>query len=117
MSNPVLSALRGSLGPRSLRFRTAGLASILFVGAFSTATISTTAAMAATTVPARMHLSDVMKNSADWLSGASLIPIDFTPGIGDLVKEEKDATLSAPEAVSKNAGPEGSICFVVRRPG
>lgn len=72
---------------------------------------------AANTVPAKMHLTEVMKKSADWLTGASLIPLDFAPGIGDLVNEQTDATLSGREAVAKNAGTEGSICFVVRRPG
>lgn len=122
MSNLVIAALRGSISnpnsvsTKSLRIRAAGLASIAFFAAFSTTTTYTTAAMATTNaVPARMHLTDVMKNSAGWLSGASLIPIDFSPGIGDLVKEE--TAVAASEAISQNAGPEGSICFVVRRPG
>jgi len=133
MSNLVIAALRGRLSnpssstttstttssTKSLRFRTAGLASIVFVAAFlaTTTTTHTPAAMVTTTntVPARMHLTKFMKNSASWLSGAVLFPIDFAPSIGDVVGEE--TPLSGRKAVSSNAGPEGSICFVVRRPG
>jgi len=57
------------------------------------------------------------KNSADWLPQASLIPIDFSPGIGDLVTELADSKLGGAEAIAKNSGEAGSICFVVRRPG
>ena len=68
-------------------------------------------------VPQRMQLTSTMKESKDWLPQASLIPIDFSPNIGDLVTEKIDDTLTGNDAVSQNAGPSGSICFVVRRPG
>jgi len=128
MPNLVIAAFRGSLGNpfvvrssnnKNILFRaTAGLASIAFVAVSTMNTSSTAAAaMAVETGPLRMHLTETMKNSADWLSKASLIPIDFAPSIGDLITEQADATLKGNEALSQNAGPEGSICFVVRRPG
>jgi len=129
MPNLVVAAIRGRLSKpvvrsnnKSIRFRAVGLASIALV-AISTMTSSsstnTVAAMAAEapSIPLRMHLSETMKNSADWLSKASLIPIDFAPNIGDLVTETTDSTLLGGDAVSQNAGTAGSICFVVRRPG
>lgn len=69
-------------------------------------------------VPRRMHLTQAMKNTGDWLVGASLVPIDFAPSIGDLVTEQADKTITGIEATKNaHAGPSGSICFVVRRPG
>jgi len=126
MPNLVIAAIRGNLGKpvirstKNIRFRTASLASIalLAVSAMSTSTTAmVTDAMAteASAVPLRMHLSDTMKNSADWLAKASLIPIDFSPNIGDLVTEE--AAVGGPDILSQNTGEAGSICFVVRRPG
>jgi hypothetical protein len=128
MPNLVIAAIRGSLGKpvvrsnKNNRFRTAGLASIALIAVLTMATTSTKTAVAAMaaeapSVPSRMHLTNTMKNSADWLSKASLIPIDFAPNIGDLVTEKTDATLNGSEAVTQNAGLAGSICFVVRRPG
>ena len=126
MPNLVIAAIRGSLGNvnavsrsnKNIRFRTAGLVSIALL---SVSTMSTTTAAMATevapSVPTRMHLTDAMKNSADWLSKASLIPIDFAPGIGDTVTEKTSETLNGSDAVTQNAGLAGSICFVVRRPG
>ena len=120
MPNLVFAAIRGNLGKpvirssKSIRFRTAGLASIALLAISTMSTATGTAAMA-TEVPLRMHLSDTMKNSADWLSKASLFPIDFSPNIGDLVTEK--AAVGGPEIISQNAGQVGSICFVVRRPG
>lgn len=124
MPNLIATAIRGNLGnpvrsTKSLRFRASGLASIallaVVVSSFSTTTTTTAMATEASTVPVRMHLTDVMKNSASWLSKASLIPIDFSPGIGDLVTEQ--AKIAAPDVLSQHAGESGSICFVVRRPG
>ncbi len=115
MPNLVVTAIRGSSlrSTKSLPIRTAGLASIVLL---AVSTISTSAmATEASTVPLRMHLTDVMKSSADWLQKASLIPINFAPNIGDLVTE--DASIAAPNVLSQHAGESGSICFVVRRPG
>ena len=123
MPSLVTSAIRGSLGKPILRntkdsrFRVASLASIALLAVSTMCNPTTTAAMAteASSVPLRMHLTDAMKKSADWLAKSSLIPIDFAPNIGDLVTEE--AAVAGPDILSQNAGPSGSICFVVRRPG
>lgn len=125
MPNLVIAAIRGNLGKpvarsnKNIRFRAAGLVSIALIAVSTMATTRTVAAMAseAISVPTRMHLTNAMKNSADWLSKASLIPIDFAPSIGDTVAEKTDATLNGSDAVTQNAGLAGSICFVVRRPG
>ena len=117
MPNLVVTAIRGSSlrSTKSLPIRSAGLASIaLVLLAVSTISISAMVTEASTVSP-RMHLSDVMKSSADWLQKASLIPINFAPNIGDLVTE--DASIVAPNVLSQHAGKSGSICFVVRRPG
>jgi hypothetical protein len=126
MPNLVVSAIRGSLAKtvvahrssKSIRLRTAGLASIAILALSTMATTNTASALAeATAVPLRMHLTQTMKNSADWLAKASLIPIDFSPRIGPLVTEKTDSTLAGTKAVANNMGFSGSICFVVRRPG
>jgi len=81
-------------------------------------TTNTASALAETTaVPRRMHLTQTLKNSADWLAKASLIPIDFSTRIGPLVTEMTDYTLAGTKAVSDNMGLSGSICYVVRRAG
>ena len=123
MPNLVAFAIRGSLGKpvlrstKDIRFRTASLASIALLAVFTMCNPTTTKALAAESpsVPSRMHLSDTMKKSADWLASSSLIPIDFSANIGDLVTEE--AAVVGTDILSKNTGPSGSICFVVRRPG
>lgn len=125
MPNLVIASIRGSLGKpvarsnKNIRFRTAGLVSIALISVSTMARTGTVAAMAteAPSIPARMYITNAMKNSADWLSKASLIPIDFAPSIGDTVTEKTGATLNGGDAVTQNAGLAGSICFVVRRPG
>jgi hypothetical protein len=81
-------------------------------------TASTVSAMAAEAppVPTRMIVTETMKKSAEWLPTSKLIPLDFSPSIGDLIREATEG-LTGKAALDQNAGPDGSICFVVRRPG
>lgn len=92
--------------------------SLLSLGRGPFSTTTTTQAMAASLpVPKQLHPTALMKDTAKWLSTARLVPIDFAPSIGDLVRETTDSTVAGTEAVATNAGKAGSICFVVRRPG
>jgi hypothetical protein len=75
--------------------------------------------MELSTVPKRMHLSEVVKLNIELLHSAMLMPISTVPSpekgngsfeLGDELSQLKDVA-------AKQSGSVGSIAFVVRRPG
>lgn len=76
------------------------------LGAMALSAVVVSTAM---TVPDRMQLTPVMK-AKDW-SKTTLIPLKFTIGVEEL------ETKNAQDVIAQHMGPDGSIAFVVRRPG
>lgn len=64
---------------------------------------------AASIVPETMKLTRTMK-TFKW-TNVPLVPIDFNVGI------QEASQVAANEAIQKHTGANGSIAFVVRRPG
>lgn len=63
-----------------------------------------------------MKIPDRMHDVHSWLPSSKLIPLDLQPAIGDLVVE-KNMILKGDEVVQRHTGTQGSIVFIVRRPG
>ena len=63
-----------------------------------------------------MKIPDRMHDVHGWLPSSKLIPLDLQPAIGDLVVE-KNMILKGDEVVQRHTGTQGSIVFIVRRPG
>ena len=73
------------------------------------ASLWTSSARGLISVPDSMKLTPTME--ATDFSAIPLIPLDLTIGV------QEGASISASDAVAKQAGPEGAIVFAVRRPG
>lgn len=91
------------------------LTSVLAVSLMSSPSF-TKAMSSSSSVPDRMKIPDRMHDVHSWLPSSKLIPLDLQPAIGDLVVE-KNMILKGDEVVQRHTGTQGSIVFIVRRPG